>query len=163
VAEVDAVLPSGAELIYEDLDKLIVVEQVLEETLRLWPTAPAFSVAPYQETVLPGGYTLAKDQRVTVLLPALHRDPAAWERPEAFDIDRFAPERRASISPHAFKPFGNGSRACIGKQFAMMEAKLALAMILQNFELIHDPAYTLKIKETLSLKPDGFRLKVRSR
>lgn len=163
VAEVDTVLPSGAELTYEDLDKLIVVEQVLEETLRLWPTAPAFSVAPYQETVLPGGYTLAKDQRVTVLLPALHRDPAAWELPETFDIDRFAPERRASISPHAFKPFGNGSRACIGKQFAMMEAKMALTMILQNFELIHDPAYTLKIKETLSLKPDGFRLKVRSR
>ncbi len=163
VAEVDSVLPSGKTLMYEDLEKLTVVEQVLEETLRLWPTAPAFSVAPYEDTVLPGGYHLVRDQRVTVLLPALHRDPVAWVRPDEFDIDRFSPERRASISPHAFKPFGNGSRSCIGKQFAMMEAKLALAMVLQNFELTHDPAYQLIIKETLSLKPDRFHLKATPR
>jgi cytochrome P450/NADPH-cytochrome P450 reductase len=98
-----------------------------------------------------------------VLLPALHRDPVAWVRPDEFDIDRFSPERRASISPHAFKPFGNGSRSCIGKQFAMMEAKLALAMVLQNFDLTHDPAYQLIIKETLSLKPDRFHLKATPR
>ena len=163
VAEVDGVLPRGTAMTYEDLDRLVIVEQVLEETLRLWPTAPAFSVAPYADTVLPGGYRLAKDQRVTVLLPALHRDPAVWDRPEQFDIDRFDPARRVNIPPHAFKPFGNGSRACIGKQFAMMEAKLALARVLQNFDLVHDPAYRLTIKETLSLKPDGFRLKVKPR
>ena len=45
----------------------------------------------------------------------------------------------------------------------MMEAKLALARVLQNFDLVHDPAYRLTIKETLSLKPDGFRLKVKPR
>ncbi|MBP8019474.1 MAG: cytochrome P450 [Hylemonella sp.] len=163
VAEVDCVLPHGKTLTYEDLDKLMVVEQVLEETLRLWPTAPAFSVAPYEDTVLPGGYHLARDQRVTVLLPALHRDPAVWAHAEEFDIERFAPERRSSIPPHAFKPFGNGSRSCIGKQFAMMEAKLALAMVLQNFELTHDPAYQLSVKETLSLKPDHFHLKATHR
>lgn len=163
VAEVDAVVPHGAPLSYEDLDRLVVIEQVLDETLRLWPTAPAFSVAPFEDTVLPGGYFLAKDQRITLLLPALHRDPATWDNPDQFDIDRFAPERRASISAHSYKPFGNGSRSCIGKQFAMMEAKLALAMVLQSFNFVHDPAYTLKIKETLSLKPDGFKLKLRPR
>jgi cytochrome P450 / NADPH-cytochrome P450 reductase len=162
-AEVDAVWPPGTSPTYDDLDRLVVVEQVLEETLRLWPTAPAFSVAPYEDTTLPGGYFVAKDHRITVLLPALHRDPLVWAQPEVFDIDRFSPERRGSILPHAYKPFGNGSRACIGRQFAMMEAKLALAMVLQNFQLEADPGYTLQVKETLTLKPEGFRLKVRAR
>lgn len=162
-AEVDQVLPPGAIPAYEDLDRLTVIEQVLDETLRLWPTAPAFSVAPLQDETLAAGYRIPKDQRLTVLLPALHRDPAVWERPDEFDIDRFAPERRGAIPAQAYKPFGNGSRACIGRLFAMMEAKLAMALVLRQFELTGEPGYTLRVKETLTLKPDGFRLRVRPR
>jgi cytochrome P450/NADPH-cytochrome P450 reductase len=162
-AEVDAVLPSGQAAVYEDLERLVVVEQVLEETLRLWPTAPAFSVAPWQDETLGAGYPIARDQRLTVLLPAVHRDPEVWDRPDEFDIDRFAPGRRHKIPAHAYKPFGNGSRACIGRLFAMMEAKLALALVLQNFDLEGEAGYQLQIRETLTLKPDGFRLRVSQR
>ena len=56
---------------------------------------------------------------------------------------------------NAYKPFGNGQRACIGRQFAMQEATLVLGMILQRFQLIDHTRYQLKIKETLTIKPEG--------
>ncbi|WP_209338032.1 cytochrome P450, partial [Klebsiella pneumoniae] len=108
-------------------------------------------------------YAIRKDQRVVTVLLALHRDPAVWDRPEVFDIDRFLPENEAKLHPHAYKPFGNGERACIGRQFALTEAKLALAVILQRFALSDPYDYDFHIKETLTLKPDGFRLRARLR
>ncbi|MFK5047699.1 cytochrome P450, partial [Klebsiella pneumoniae] len=81
----------------------------------------------------------------------------------AFDIDRFLPEAEAARHPHAYKPFGNGVRACIGRQFALTEAKLALAVLLQHFDLSDPHDYRLDVKETLTLKPDAFRLRVRRR
>ena len=128
-AEVDRVLPGDTVPQYAHLAQLDVIERVLKETLRLWPTAPSFGVAPYEDTRIGGRYAIRKDQRVVTLLMALHRDPAVWDRPEVFDIDRFLPENEARIHPHAYKPFGNGERACIGRQFALTEAKLALAEI----------------------------------
>jgi cytochrome P450/NADPH-cytochrome P450 reductase len=144
--EVDRLLPAGRPLAYEDLPKLDVIDRVLKESLRLWPTAPGFSVAPYEDTVIGGRYLIPKDRRVTVLLPALHRDPKVWDRPEEFDIDRFLPENEARIPHHAYKPFGNGSRSCIGRQFAIMEAKIALAMLLQRFEFVDPYGYQLKVR-----------------
>ena len=97
------------------------------------------------------------------LLPALHRDPAVWDRAEEFDIERFLPESEARIPAHAYKPFGNGSRSCIGRQFAVMEAKIALATILSRFALEDPYGYRLTVRETLTLKPDGFRIRARER
>jgi cytochrome P450 len=65
-----------------------------------------------------------------VLLPLVHRDPAAWgEGAAEFDPDRFLPERSEKRNPHAYKPFGTGERACIGRQFALHEAVLVLARL----------------------------------
>ena len=143
--------------------QLDVIDRVLKETLRLWPTAPAITVGAYEDTMLGGQYPIAKDYPVQLLIAALHRDPKVWEDPERFDIDRFLPEREAQMHPHAYKPFGNGVRACIGRQFALVEAKLALAMILHNFALYDSEDYKLSVKESLTLKPDHFSLRVRSR
>jgi len=162
-AEVDRVLPAGTTPEYAHLARLEVIERVLKETLRLWPTAPAYSVAPYEDTLLGGRYRIPKDQVVTVTIPALHRDPAVWRDPDSFDIDRFLPETEAKLHPHAYKPFGNGERACIGRQFALTEAKLALAVILQRFAIRDPHDYQLRIKETLTLKPDQFYIQVRRR
>lgn len=163
VAEIDALLGDGHELAYEDLPRLDVIDRVLKEALRLWPTAPSFSVAPYQDTVIGGRYRIPKDRRVNVLLTALHRDPKVWHDPGRFDIERFLPENEAALPPHAYKPFGSGSRACIGRLFATMEAKIALALLLRRFELIAPSGYRLTVRETLTLKPDGFTLRVRRR
>ena len=161
-AEVDRVLGTATPE-YGMLAQLDVIDRVLKETLRLWPTAPAITVGAYEDTTIGDGFPIAKDYPVQLLIAALHRDPAVWENPEAFDIDRFLPEREATLHPHAYKPFGSGVRACIGRQFALTEAKLALAVVLQNFAL-HDSAdYRLAVKETLTLKPDHFTMRVRAR
>ncbi|MBF8191315.1 cytochrome P450 [Nonomuraea sp. K274] len=160
--EVDRLLPGDEPPSYEAIMKLDVVSRVLEETLRFWSPIPVFAVNAIEATTI-GGYPLAEGQGVAVLLPALHRSPKAWERPEEFDIDRWLPENRQSHHPGAYKPFGNGERACIGRQFALTEAKLALAMVLRRFALSDPNVYRMKIKQTLTLKPDGFTLRVRGR
>ena len=162
-AEVDRVLPGDKRPDMADVAKLDVIERILKETLRLWPTAPAFSVGPHQDEVIGGRYTMRKDRPVNVMTPALHRHPAVWDRPTDFDIDRWLPEAEAKRHPHAYKPFGNGMRACIGRQFAMVEAKLGLAMLLQKFAISDRRDYRLTIKETLSIKPDDFTMRIDAR
>ena len=162
-AEVDRVLPSDTRPNYAHLTHFEVIERVIKEAQRLWPTAPAFSLGPYEDTVIGGKWRLRKDRPVNVFAPGLHRDPKVWDRPNEFDIDRWLPEAERARHPHAYKPFGNGERACIGRQFALVEAKLALAMILQKFSIGDPGSYTLTIKETLSIKPDAFYVRVRSR
>lgn len=162
-AEVDAVLPGDDPPAYADLAKMPVLDRILKETLRLWPTAPAFAVAPFEDVVIGGRYRLRKDRRISVVLTALHRDPRVWAHPERFDIDRFLPEHEARLPAHAYMPFGQGERACIGRQFALTEAKLALALMLRRFAF-HDPYdYQFKLKETLTIKPDNLVLRARRR
>ncbi|MGC2316137.1 MAG: cytochrome P450, partial [Bradyrhizobium sp.] len=99
-----------------------------------------------------------------VLVLALHRDPSVWgPNPDAFDPENFSREAEAARPVNAWKPFGNGQRACIGRGFAMHEAALAIGMILQRFKLIDVNRYQMVLKETLTIKPDGFKIKVRPR
>ena len=163
-AEVDAVLGDAMPTV-EHVGKLKYIEQVLMESLRIWPTAPAFSLKPLADTTLAGKYQLTKRDTVLVLTPMLHRDTSVWGSDvESFRPERFAPEEMAKLPPNAWKPFGNGQRACIGRPFAMQEAILLIAMILQRFDLIaEDPGYQLKVAETLTLKPDGLRIRVKRR
>ena len=164
-AEVDEVLGRDISVAptIKQVNRLTYVQQILYEALRLWPTAPAFGLYPYEDEIVGGKYKLKKGTFVNVLLLMLHRDPKVWDDPEVFDPDRFAPEAVANRPVHAYKPFGNGQRACIGRQFAMQEATLVLGMILQRFQLIDHTGYQLKIRESLSIKPDGFRMKVKLR
>lgn len=159
--EVDRVL-TGPVPTYKQVLDLKYIRMILNESLRLWPTAPAFSVYAKEDTMLAGKFQLHKGESVNVLIPKLHRDPLAW----GDDVDDFRPERfqdQSKVPVHAYKPFGNGQRACIGQQFALHEATLVLGMILKHFEFIDHHHYQLKVKETLTLKPDDFEIKVRAR
>ncbi|KAL1765074.1 cytochrome P450 3A31 [Sigmodon hispidus] len=73
--------------------------------------------------------------RSVVLVPvyALHQDPQYWTEPEEFHPERFSKENKESINPYVYLPFGNGPRNCIGMRFALMNMKLALTKVLQNF------------------------------
>jgi cytochrome P450 / NADPH-cytochrome P450 reductase len=164
--EVDRVLgPDQSTLpTYAQVSQLSYITQILKESLRLWPTAPAFSLYPRAETVIGGKYLIKREWNILVLLPMLHRDPAVWgENPEQFNPDNFIATAERKRPTNAYKPFGNGQRACIGRQFAMQEAALVLGMVLHRFKLIDHNSYRLKIKETLTMKPDGFKIRVRSR
>ncbi|WP_031940893.1 cytochrome P450, partial [Prescottella defluvii] len=113
-AEVDAVWGDEAPP-FEKVAKLRYVRRVLDETLRLWPTAPAYAREAREDTVLGGRYPMRAGDWVLVLIPSLHRDPAWGSDPERFDPDRFAPEHVRGRAPHIYKPFGTGERACIGR------------------------------------------------
>lgn len=160
-AEVDEVL-GDATPSFKQVKQLKYVRMILNEALRLWPTAPAFSVYAKEDTTLAGKYEVEKGEAFTLLIPELHRDKSVWGQ----DAESFRPERFEDISKiphHAYKPFGNGQRACIGQQFALHEAVLVLGMVLQHFELIDHTDYQLEVKETLTFKPDGLTMKVKPR
>jgi cytochrome P450/NADPH-cytochrome P450 reductase len=164
--EVDRVL--GADLdvkpTYQQVTQLTYITQILKEALRLWPPAPAYGVAPIKDEVIGGKYKLKKGTFVLVHVLALHRDPSVWgPNPDAFNPENFSREAEAARPVNAWKPFGNGQRACIGRGFAMHESALALGMILQRFKLIDIHRYQMVLKETLTIKPDGFKIKVRPR
>jgi cytochrome P450/NADPH-cytochrome P450 reductase len=164
--EVDRVLGPDTEVkpTYQQVTQLTYIAQILKEALRLWPPAPAYGISPLQDETIGGKYKLRKNTFITVLVLALHRDPSVWgPNPDAFDPENFSREAEAARPVNAWKPFGNGQRACIGRGFAMHEAALAIGMILQRFKLIDINRYQMVLKETLTIKPDGFRIKVRPR
>jgi cytochrome P450/NADPH-cytochrome P450 reductase len=164
--EVDRVLGPDidAKPTYQQVTQLTYITQILKEALRLWPPAPAYGIAPLKDEVIGGKYRLKKNTFITVLVLALHRDPSVWgPNPDAFDPENFSREAEAARPVNAWKPFGNGQRACIGRGFAMHEAALAIGMILQRFKLIDNHRYQMVLKETLTIKPDGFKIKVRPR
>ena len=164
--EVDRVLGPDVNIkpTYQQVTQLTYITQVLKEALRLWPPAPAYGIGPLADEVIGGKYKLKKNQFITVLVLALHRDPSVWgPNPDAFDPENFSREAEAARPVNAWKPFGNGQRACIGRGFAMHEAALAIGMILQRFKLIDVHRYQMHLKETLTIKPEGFRIKVRPR
>lgn len=84
------------------------VRRVLDESPRLWPTAPAFSREARQDTVLAGEHPMRRG----AWAPVLHRDPEAWGADaERFDPDRFDAHAVRSHPPHTYKPFGR-AREC---------------------------------------------------
>jgi cytochrome P450/NADPH-cytochrome P450 reductase len=149
-------VPSHAEV-----KSIGTVQRVLNETLRLQPPVGiiAREVKPpaTEATLANGKYRIAN--RVGVNIFALQRDPAVWgERADEFLPDvHFADG--VERPPNSFKAFGTGMRACIGSIFAMDEAALALTLLIQRFQFIHDPNYELKVINTLTRKPAGFKLR----
>lgn len=144
---------------YGDVTKLRYVTQVLNESLRLWPTAPGFAREARHDTTL-CGYPVQAGQAIFIDLPAAHRDPVFGDNPELFDPDRFSPGSVQHDALQAFKPFGTGERACIGRQFAMHEATMLLGLLIHRYRFIDYSDYQLAIKQTLTIKPENFRLKL---
>lgn len=167
-AELDEVLGTDptATPSFEQVPKLRYLRRVVDETLRLWPTAPGFARSPRETTTIgadgsagvPGGLRMTPEDKVLVFIPLLHRDPEVWPDPERFDPDRFLPEHNRARPAHAYKPFGTGERACIGRQFALHESVIVLAKLLHRFDLTSEPGYDLTITERLTLMPVGFRV-----
>lgn len=140
---------------------LTPLAQVLRETLRQCAPIPAFNVEPLEDTTLAGKYPVKKGDPIVAYLTKAHRDPAVFGE----DADEFRPERMMDENfnslqkefPNCWKPFGNGMRACIGRPFAWQEMLLAMSILLQNFDFhMDDPSYSLKIMETLTIKPKDF-------
>ncbi|WP_331758497.1 cytochrome P450 (plasmid) [Nocardia sp. NBC_01377] len=168
-AEVDERWPDRTQphIGYDDVAKLRYLRRVIDETMRLWPIAPGyFREAKHDTTIDNGRYRFREGDWVFVLTLAAHRDPGWGHDAEEFDPDRFLPEKLRTLDPNvraAYKPFGTGERACIGRQFAYHETMLALAHILHAFTLEPEPDYQLDVTEQITLKPRGLRLRFHPR
>ncbi|KAI1463492.1 bifunctional P-450:NADPH-P450 reductase [Daldinia caldariorum] len=154
--EVDQVLGKGPVTV-QHMQKLPYITAVLRETLRLDAPIPVFSVSPLEDTLLAGKYKVYKGEFIQCLLGKTQTDPAVFEDPTAFKPERMLDENFSKLPKNAWKPFGNGARACIGRAFAMQEAILTMAILFQNFNFVlADSDYELKNKQTLTMKPDNF-------
>ena len=173
--ELDEVL-GAEEPALEDIGKMPYLTAVLRETLRLSPSAPARGTTPKEDTELIGGdgdpanlankkYAVKKDQLVIVHAYNAHRDPLVWgEDAEVFRPERMLDGKFEALPPQAWQPFGYGMRACIGRAFAWQEAMLVMASVFSQFDVfLHDPSYTLEIKQALTIKPKDMLIRVAPR
>ena len=149
--ELDAVL-GGRPPEYADLARLPYTRMVIDEALRLYPPAWGFSRQALGDDEL-GGYRLPRGWMAFVVPFVLHRLPSLWDEPEAFDPDRFSPERSADRPKFAYVPFGAGPRQCIGNQFALMEAHLIVATLAQRYRLRLLPGHTVEPWPLITLRP----------
>jgi cytochrome P450 len=148
----------------EDLpDRLPETRAVLEEALRLYPPLPAISRMALDADVL-AGVPIQPRTLIVVAPYVVHRHRLLWENPDAFDPSRFLPGARDAIDPFAYLPFGRGPRGCIGIQFALQEATLALQAIVRRLDLDLPAGQPVWPVHRITLQPrDGLMMRVKSR
>jgi cytochrome P450 len=137
--------------------------QVLEESLRLYPSAPFVS----RDSIGPdriGGIDIRGGTSVLISPWLIQRHRKLWEAPDYFDPDRFAPGRRETIHRFAYLPFGAGPRICIGMGFAMQEALIVLGVLLKRWRLSMVHGHPVMPLARLTLRPQfGLKMVVQRR
>jgi cytochrome P450 len=151
VREVSRVLGGRAPTV-ADLPELPYTEMVVREAMRLFPPAAGFAREPIEDVHI-GGYKVPKGSLVTVNTYALHHDPRFFDEPERFNPERFSAGWEERIPRYAFLPFGGGPRVCIGNGFAMMEARLILATIVQRCQLSLEPGQEIVPMQLVTVRP----------
>lgn len=151
--ELDRVLAGRAPAL-PDLPNLPYTEMVIRESLRLYPPGPGFAREPIQDVAI-GGYDVPKGSIVMISPYALQRDERFFANPERFDPDRFTAGWEERVPRYAYLPFGGGPRVCIGNAFAMMEARLILATVAQQYKLSLEPNEEIAPIQMVTLRPRG--------
>jgi cytochrome P450 len=118
----------------DDVADLEVTDRVVTETLRLYPPVYALPRVTTEPVVM-DGYRIPSPRRVVLPFRQIQRDERFFEDPDEFRPSRWDGDLRSELHNFAYAPFGGGPRICIGREFALLEAKLALATIGQQFDL----------------------------
>ena len=135
-----------------DLPKLGYLDMVVKESLRILPPVWSYMRAPTVDFPI-GNYMVPKGDIIFISPFILQRDPRYFADPEVFRPERFAPGEDAKIPQGAYVPFAAGQRVCLGKAFALMEARLILATLVQHCRLSIPKGYELVFFPRLSLRP----------
>ncbi len=149
-AEIDAVL-GGRPPDYADLERMPYGRMVFEEALRIYP--PVFTLnreALGGDRI--GPLEIGRGDLVSMSPYVTHRNPKLWPEPERFDPERFAPKQVAARPKFAYFPFGGGPRICIGANFALIEARLILATLMQRYRLRLVPGHPVVPHAVLTLR-----------
>ncbi|MFE6914279.1 cytochrome P450 [Streptomyces rubiginosohelvolus] len=159
--EVDGAL-GGRTPRFEDLSALPYTRQVLMESLRLYPPAWMFTRSTTTACEL-GGHAFPEGTTFLLSPYILQHDPELFPRPERFDPDRWAPGAMSDVARRSVVPFGAGGRKCIGDQFALNEALLAIAGIAGRWDLtpVGDRPVRPIARATLKTGPLPMRLRER--
>src|SRR5690606_25964467 len=138
---------------YAVVGELAYMEQVLNETMRLYPPIHLGSRIAARDLEFQG-VLIPEGTRVLYSIYLAHRDARYWREPAQFDPERFTHEQVRQRVPYTFVPFGGGPRNCIGMAFAQVEAKIVLARILQKYRLeLTDPRVRVHMGATLEPRP----------
>uniref|UniRef100_A0A452RF28 unspecific monooxygenase n=1 Tax=Ursus americanus TaxID=9643 RepID=A0A452RF28_URSAM len=142
--EIDATFPNKALPTYDALAQMEYLDMVLNESLRLYPIAGRLERMCKKDVEISGVF-IPKGTLVIVPTFSLHRDLDLWPEPEEFHPERFSKKNKDSINPYTYMPFGTGPRNCLGMRFAIMNMKLALVRVLQNFSF--QPCKETQVRE----------------
>jgi cytochrome P450 len=159
--EVDTVL-GGRRPTAEDVKQMPYMQQVLKESLRLYPPAHMLGRTVLRDVVIEG-YPLRQGESLMISPYVLHRREESFPEPERFLPERFTPEQEKQRPRHAFVPFGSGPNVCLGNHFAMLEGHLLMSLMLQQvrFELL--PGQRIVPAPTLMLHTSDFQVRVHRR
>ncbi|XP_034132352.1 probable cytochrome P450 313a3 [Drosophila guanche] len=136
--ELKNVFPNGAdsEVSHDDIQKLVFLDRVVNESMRLLPPVPLLPRETSADLQLSNGILIPKGVTVAIDILNVHRNKNFWG-PEAdtFNPDNFLPKNIRERHPYAFIPFNKGKRNCLGWKYAELSTKIALAKILRNFRV----------------------------
>ncbi|XP_038052560.1 cytochrome P450 3A29-like [Patiria miniata] len=134
IAEVDSMAPTRDDVTYDIVFKMAYLDMVVCETLRFYPpnmVTTRFCASKYTYK----GITLPPLTEIAFDVLSIHHDPELWTEPDKFIPERFTKEERERRHPCAWLPFGFGPRNCVAMRFALLQVKIALIRMLQNYRL----------------------------
>ncbi|MBA3661164.1 MAG: cytochrome P450 [Gammaproteobacteria bacterium] len=137
---------------YDDIAKLTFTSTVFKESLRLYPPIYVISRVAVADDHC-DGFIIPKDAIVMIPIFQLQRAEEYWDQPEKFKPERFSNVPFPEETYPAYMPFGVGQRACIGREYAAMEACLTLGMIFSTFQFSLPHDYQLALNAENSLWP----------
>lgn len=143
--ELDRVL-AGRKPQFADIKELKYLTRCINESMRIYPHPPVLLRRARVADELPGGYKIEAGQDVMISVYNIHHSPQVWDNaeefvPERFDVD--GPVPNETNTDFKYIPFSGGPRKCVGDQFAMLEATVALAVLLQRFKFDLVPNQTI--------------------
>jgi len=139
---------------FAELPQLLYAQQVIQETMRLYPPAWILDRVALEDDEF-RGLPIPKGTLFSIYIHGIHRHPALWPEPDAFRPERFTPGQQPPIPAYAYLPFGGGPRMCVGNHFALTEIQLVLLEALHHFEFRPVVAAPAETDPLVTLRPKG--------
>ncbi|KAI1716631.1 cytochrome p450 domain-containing protein [Ditylenchus destructor] len=154
--ELNEVVGDEEEITFEHMPNLIYMNQVIQETLRMYPQAPRLN-RQCTESITLNGFRIEEGDVINFPVSALHYDPKYYPDPHNFDPERFTEEKKSKRDQRVYLPFGIGPRNCLGMRFAEFQMRVVLGQLVKNFKFEkgeNSPELPIKIVFDGVLRPE---------